>query len=242
MFARSVDDVALIAGELFRYDGKDPDVRPDTRLSLTEGRSLEAGAPLHIAFVKTPLWPNATETAQQAFTALAARCTDVVHEVELPPVFESAVGWHRTIMESDLANNYEALYAAGKERLSDALREMIERGQRYTGAEYSKARDGIALLSRALDDLFAGCDAVMTPATTGVAPLGLASTGSPMFCTIWTLCGVPAISLPILQGEEGMPLGVQLVAARRNDAHLLRVAKRLEARCGAGSGAVERAL
>ncbi|MEO8652985.1 MAG: amidase [Ramlibacter sp.] len=242
VFARSVDDVALIAGELFRYDGKDPDVRPDTRLSLTEGRSLDAGAPLRIAFVKTPLWPNATETAQQAFTALAARCTDVVREVELPPVFESAVACHRTIMESDLANNYGALYASGKERLSDALREMIERGQRYTGAEYSKARDGIAQLSRALDDLFAGCDAVMTPATTGVAPLGLASTGSPMFCTIWTLCGVPAISLPILHGEEGMPLGVQLVAARRNDAQLLRIAKRLEARCAAVAVAVEHAL
>jgi len=150
--------------------------------------------------------------------------------VKLPPVFDSAVAWHRTIMESDLANNYEADYARGKDRLSVTLREMIERGQRYSGAEYSKARDGVALLRRALDDLFADFDAVLTPATAGAAPIGLASTGSPIFCTIWTLCGLPAISLPILQAEDGMSLGAQLVAAKGHDAHLLRVAQWVEAR------------
>ena len=78
--------------------------------------------------------------------------------------------------------------------------------------------------------MFASFDAVLTPATTGAAPLGLASTGSPMFCTIWTLCGVPSISLPILRGEDGMPMGAQLVAAKGNDAGLLRVARWLESR------------
>jgi Asp-tRNA(Asn)/Glu-tRNA(Gln) amidotransferase A subunit family amidase len=230
VFARSVDDVALIAGELFGPDGYDADVRPDAQLGPVPDRAGSAGRPPRIAFVKSPLWPNASGTAQQAFTALAAQWREFVCEVELPPLFDSAVGWHRTIMESDLANNYEALHAAGKDRLSAALREMIERGQRYSGVEYSRARDGVAALSRALDELFAGYDAVLTPATTGVAPLGLESTGSPMFCTIWTLCGVPAISLPILRGEEGLPLGAQLVAAKGRDAQLLGIARWLAAR------------
>ncbi|MEE8623111.1 MAG: amidase, partial [Alphaproteobacteria bacterium] len=43
--------------------------------------------------------------------------------------------------------------------------------------------------------------------------------------TIWTLCGTPAISLPILQGASGMPLGAQLVAAKGDDARLLRTAR-----------------
>lgn len=227
VFGRSVADVALIAGVLFGPDGKDSDVLPGTRLDLDGGLQLAGPAP-RIAFVKTPLWPNATEAAQSAFTALAARWREFVHEVELPPVFDSAVAWHRTLMESDLANNFETEYARGKDRLSATLREMIERGQRYTGAEYSKARDGVVLLRRALDELFAQFDAVLTPATTGAAPIGLGSTGSPMFCTIWTLCGLPAISLPILQAEDGMPLGAQLVAAKGRDAHLLRVAQWLE--------------
>jgi Asp-tRNA(Asn)/Glu-tRNA(Gln) amidotransferase A subunit family amidase len=229
VFTRSVDDAAVAASVLFHCDGKDPDVAPGTRLAL-DGELDWRGAPPRIAFAKTPLWPNASLVAQEAFTGLAGRWGDFVREVELPPVFESAVGWHRTIMESDLANHYEALYDTGKDRLSATLREMIERGQRYTGAEYSKARDGMVVLRRALDGLFGQFDAVLTPATQGAAPLGLASTGSPMFCTIWTLCGLPAISLPILQAEDGMPLGAQIVAARGRDAQLLRLAKWLEAR------------
>jgi Asp-tRNA(Asn)/Glu-tRNA(Gln) amidotransferase A subunit family amidase len=222
VFGRTVEDAALLAGVLFKRDGRYPDVTPDPGLA-PGGWTL--AQPPRIAFVKSPLWPNATETAKHAFAALVSQYGEFVREVELPPAFDSAVAWHRTIMESDLASNFEGEYSRGKESLSAVLREMIERGQGYSGVEYSKARDGMVALSRALGEILEHCDAILTPATTGSAPLGLGSTGSPMFCTIWTLCGVPSISLPILRGEEGMPLGAQLVGARRNDAHLLRVAK-----------------
>jgi len=66
---------------------------------------------------------------------------------------------------------------------------------------------------------------VRFPATVGEAPVGLESTGSPVFCTLWTLCGMPAISLPMLEGAAGMPLGVQLVGPRGDDARLLRTAR-----------------
>ena len=122
------------------------------------------------------------------------------------------------------------------DRLSAALADMIDQGLRCTGVEYSKARDGITLLNRLLEDLFDGYDAILTPATQGAAPVGLAFTGSPMFCTIWSLCGVPAISLPILRGEEGMPLGAQLVAAKGRDAHLLRIADWLARRAPRAEG------
>ena len=243
VFARSVDDVALIAGELFRYDGKDPDVRPDTRPRPHGGaqpgrwRAAAHRVRQDAAVAErdrdarsrpSPRWRRAAATSCTKWSC--RRCSS-------RPSSGTAPSWNRTWRTTTRPST-----PRGKDRLSDALREMIERGQRYTGAEYSKARDGIALLEPRAGRSVCRLRRVLTPATTGVAPLGLASTGSPMFCTIWTLCGVPAISLPILQGEDGMPLGVQLVAARRNDAHLLRVAKRLEARCGAGSGAVERAL
>jgi Asp-tRNA(Asn)/Glu-tRNA(Gln) amidotransferase A subunit family amidase len=45
---------------------------------------------------------------------------------------------------------------------------------------------------------------------------------------MWTLLGTPAINLPLMRGEDGMPLGVQLVGARHNDARLLRTARWLE--------------
>jgi Asp-tRNA(Asn)/Glu-tRNA(Gln) amidotransferase A subunit family amidase len=44
-------------------------------------------------------------------------------------------------------------------------------------------------------------------------------------CTLWTLTGLPALSLPLLTGEGGMPLGVQLVGPVGDDARLLRTAQ-----------------
>jgi Asp-tRNA(Asn)/Glu-tRNA(Gln) amidotransferase A subunit family amidase len=82
----------------------------------------------------------------------------------------------------------------------------------------------IAPLNAALDAIFDEHDAILTPAAPGEAPRGLDSTGNPAFCTIWTYLGTPAVTLPLMQGENGMPLGVQLVARRGNDARLLRTA------------------
>jgi len=65
----------------------------------------------------------------------------------------------------------------------------------------------------------------ITPATLGTAPRGLASTGDPLLATLWTYCGMPALSLPLARGDNGLPLGIQLVGARGDDARLLRTAR-----------------
>jgi Asp-tRNA(Asn)/Glu-tRNA(Gln) amidotransferase A subunit family amidase len=67
-------------------------------------------------------------------------------------------------------------------------------------------------------------DAILTPSASGEAPIGLDNTGDPSFCTIWTFCGVPALNIPVFQGENGMPIGTQLVGAKNDDARLLRTA------------------
>jgi Asp-tRNA(Asn)/Glu-tRNA(Gln) amidotransferase A subunit family amidase len=107
---------------------------------------------------------------------------------------------------------------------------MIERGQQCLATDYNLALDRIPALNEALGEFLVEHDAIITPATTGEAPVGLESTGNPVFCTPWTLCGMPTISLPILQGSHGMPIGVQLVGAKGDDARLLRTARWLAAR------------
>jgi Asp-tRNA(Asn)/Glu-tRNA(Gln) amidotransferase A subunit family amidase len=174
------------------------------------------------------MWDQAAEDTRQAFAELCQRLGPHVQKVTLPPVFGGAAAWHRTMMEADLAKNFAPEYGRGAEQLSATLRQMIERGQQVPAVDYNRAVEQIPAMNRALADIFAAYDAILTPATTSVAPLGLQSTGSPIFCTIWTLCGTPAITLPILRGAAGMPLGAQLVAARGDDARLLRVARWLE--------------
>ena len=73
-------------------------------------------------------------------------------------------------------------------------------------------------------------DAILTPSAPGPAPLGLESTGDPSFCTLWTLAGMPALTLPLMNATNGMPIGVQLVGPRHGDARLLRTARWLARR------------
>lgn len=235
VIARSVEDAALLAEQLIGFDRNDPDTRPRARPLLRETAMREAPAPPTLAFVRTPMWKLADAQCQEAFAGLAARLGERVEEYKLPAAFKDAWKWHQTIMEADLAKNYESDYRKGGDKLSAALRGQIERGRRVRALDYNKALDQVPALNRALDRLFdRGCDAILTPATAGTAPLGLASTGSPAFCTLWTLCGLPAITLPLLQGADGLPLGVQLVGARGNDARLLRTARWLMTQAQSG--------
>ncbi len=225
VFARTLEDAALIAEQLMAFDERDPDTRPRARPKLTDTAAEEPPVTPHLAFVKSPVWDQAEDDTKAAFAELVEHLGENVGEVELPETFNDALAWHRTIMETDLARSFEREYDTGKDRLSSNLREMIERGKTYLAVEYNRAVAHIPVLNGLFDEVFERFDAILTPATTGEAPVGLESTGSPIFCTIWTLCGMPAITLPILRGANGMPMGAQLVAPKGDDARLLRTAR-----------------
>jgi Asp-tRNA(Asn)/Glu-tRNA(Gln) amidotransferase A subunit family amidase len=219
-----VEDVALIAQQLMAFDDRDPDMRSRSRPDLIGLATQEPLVPPRLAFVKTPAWDQADEDVQGAFAELVEFLGSEVEELDLSDLLANAVDWHRTIMEADLAKSFRREYERGKEGLSVTLREMIERGQQCLAMDYNYALEQIPALNNALDEILLEYDAIITPATTGEAPAGLESTGSPVFCTPWTLCGVPSVSVPILQGSNGLPLGVQMTAGRNDDARLLRTA------------------
>ena len=82
-------------------------------------------------------------------------------------------------------------------------------------------------------------DALNTPAAFGEAPLGLETTGDPVFSRVWTLLGVPCVGVPGLLGPQGLPIGMQLVGHPRRERDLLALAGTLhEAWRDDGSAAV----
>jgi Asp-tRNA(Asn)/Glu-tRNA(Gln) amidotransferase A subunit family amidase len=103
--------------------------------------------------------------------------------------------------------------------------EALDEGARVSAIDYLQAQEKREGYYAALDEVFNRFDAIVTPAAAGEAPEGLQSTGDPEFCTIWSYCGVPAISLPLLEGPNGLPVGVQLIGRRGEDARLLRTAR-----------------
>lgn len=225
VFGRTIEDVALITEQLMAFDEHDPDTRPRARPKLIETVAQEPPVPPELAFVKTPVWDHADKDTQEAFADLVEHLGENIAEVTLPAMFNDAISWHRTIMEADLARSFKREYENGKDKLSAILCEMIERGQSCLAVDYNDAVGQVSVLNGILGQIFEKYDAIVTPATTGEAPIGLESTGSPIFCTIWALCGTPAITLPLLQGASGMPIGVQLVGPKGDDARLLRTAR-----------------
>jgi len=225
VFARTIEDAALIAECLMFFDENDTTLKPRARPELLKFASQEPPLPPLLAFVKSPVWDKADEDTQEAFAELVEALGERAAAVELPDVFNQAVACHRTIMEAEIAKSYGTLYEKGGDQISNQLREIIERGQTVPAAEYLRAREIIPRLNAAVEEDFDWFDAYVTPATTGVAPLGLESTGSPIFSTIWTLAGMPALSIPILQNGDGLPMGVQLVGRKGQDAKLLRTAR-----------------
>ena len=230
VFARSVEDAALMADCLTAYDARDPDMAPHGRPRLGEVAAQEPPVTPSLAFVKSPVWDKTEPDTRAAFAELTEVLGAACDEVDLPEPFDRAVAMHRAIMTADLAKSLAPYYDRGREQISPVLRGMIEAGQTVTAVDYNRAVDGIEILNAGLDPLFDSYDAILTPAAAGEAPVGLDATGDPIFCTLWTLCGTPAISLPLLGGSNGMPMGAQLVGRRGDDARLLRTARWLTER------------
>jgi Asp-tRNA(Asn)/Glu-tRNA(Gln) amidotransferase A subunit family amidase len=129
-------------------------------------------------------------------------------------------------MEAEMAHCLRREFEKGRESLSEPLQAQLARGRQVPALDYQAALARVDPLHEAFVELFEQrYDALLTPAAPGVAPKGLDSTGDPVFCTLWTLCGMPAISVPLMQGADGLPLGVQLVGPRHGDARLLRTAR-----------------
>lgn len=226
-FARSLEDLALLGEALAGHDPADPATRPRATPPLR--RALAEPEPPRLAFACGPTWDQAEPATREAFTKLAERLGEQAQAVDLPPEFADAIPVHRTIWTAELAFHLRDRWQRGAERLSPQLRELIEAGRAASALGYQEALARREAYRESLTALLDRFDAILTPAAPGEAPLGLAATGSPAFCTLWTLVGLPALSLPLLAGPNGLPLGVQLVGRPWGEARLLRLARWLEA-------------
>jgi Asp-tRNA(Asn)/Glu-tRNA(Gln) amidotransferase A subunit family amidase len=226
VLGRTIEDVALIREQITGHDPQDRATGvPRARIPFMDVALQEPPMPPRFAFVKTPMWEQADPDTREAFEELVAHLADRVEEFTLPDSARAALDWHRTIMEAEMASSYAAEYERGRDKLSDSLRGQLERGRRITAFDYQAALARVPQIVEGLHQIFDRYDAILTPSAPGTAPHGLQSTGNPVFCTLWTLAGMPALNLPIMTGANGLPLGAQLVGPRGDDARLLRTAR-----------------
>ena len=212
VFARTLDDVALACEQLVGSDGRDPDTRPRARVPFRELAAADPPLPPLFAWMEPVGWERAQAQLREAFEELLEALADRIVRIPLGDSAGRAVDLHRTILEAELAFNLAADYERGKDTMGASLREQVERGRRIGAVDHQLAVSRIEGINDGFEEIFERCDAVITPC-------------DPACCTLWTLAGMPALAVPLMQGEGGQPIGVQLVGPRNSDARLLRTAR-----------------
>ena len=224
-FARTIEDAALLADALAGQDPADPDTVPMAAPRLLETASTDPPATPQLAFIRTGAWQSIEADCAEGFSELVGALGNLCDEFELPAVFAEGAAAHRRIMLAEIAHNLRHYYDRDSALLAAETRAAVEAGRLITATEYLGAMDWRNTLYAGLEEIFQRYDAIITPAAPGEAPPGLHSTGSAAFNVLWSLTGVPAVTLPLLTGASGLPIGVQLVAARNDDGRLLRTAR-----------------
>jgi Asp-tRNA(Asn)/Glu-tRNA(Gln) amidotransferase A subunit family amidase len=214
VFARNVEDAALFVAHIAH-----------SRWTISPQISSLKHAPRLVA-TRTPVWHLASEDARRRFAVDVAGLREagaVVEEIELPASFNDAHKVHRTIMLQEAAACSRAVRQRFGGQLSEFLRKALEEGDGITSSEYERALKKREALQRDISRFLDDFDAIVTPPAAGEAP-GPETTGDPSFCTIWTLLGVPAITIPTGLGSQGMPMGLQIIGNQGESNHLLATA------------------
>ncbi len=231
VFGKNVEDVALLAKALIKKDLYD---NSTIHYSAEDMLDVCKKGPIFdpkFIFYKTKNWKNIDKESQKSFEFFIKTFKKNIEVFDTPSYFDDIPKYHKIIHETDMANNFESYYKKSKKKLSKEMVRAIERGLKYSAKEYAEAIDFMKRSYNSYQEIFEDYHGVLTPSSTGVAPKGLKSTGSPEFCTVWTYMGLPSISLPLLAGANNLPLGVQLIGDKLDDLRFLGIANWLEKNC-----------
>ena len=231
MFGRKVEDVAMLAKVLIKKDKYDPaTIHYSTENILAETKKGPIFEPKFI-FYKTDYWKIIDKKSREAFEYFIKSFKKNIEIFDTPSYFKDIHKYHQIIHETDLANNFSVYYKKFKKKLSKYMQDAISNGNKYTAKEYAEAIDFMKRSYESYEEVFEDYHGVLSPSSPGVAPKGLKSTGTAEFNKVWSYLGTPCISLPLLEGENNLPLGVQLIGNKYDDHRFLGVAKWLEKEC-----------
>lgn len=219
VFARGVGDAAALAACI-------------SESRIRGAIQMQARAP-RLACVRTPVWDLAEAAQKEMLDSNALRLANAgaqVEELALPAGFDDAHRVHRVILAYEGARHFAGLQQRHRADMSACFNELIDDGAAISEDDYRDALQRTSDLRSEFSRVTAGYDAIITPPAAGEAPPTLAETGNPAFCTIWTLLGVPAITIPVGLGPAGLPLGLQIVGASGTDDTTLAVAAWCESR------------
>jgi Asp-tRNA(Asn)/Glu-tRNA(Gln) amidotransferase A subunit family amidase len=227
-FGRSLEDVALLTDALAGYDQADSCSFARPRPQMRAGAQAEAPVAPDLVWFNLPfndrLSPDAHEGMEAVLDVLGPRIT----RMAAADTLANLVAVQARIHEYEICQHQAAVFDANFEDLSSELQLIVARGRKISEAEYTDALAVKASAQTFFDELFVEFDAIIAPCAAGEAPKFGSGTGDPIFCTLWTVAGLPCVSLPLLVGDNNLPIGVQLIGPIEKDDRLLRTARWLQ--------------
>jgi Asp-tRNA(Asn)/Glu-tRNA(Gln) amidotransferase A subunit family amidase len=195
----------------------------DAALADSSRRKPES-SPWRVGILEGPknelVAPAVRQEFEEAQNRLAAAGCEL-RPLRLPDLFDSAHDVHETLYRRSLCYYFRMEWESGKHQFSPGLAAMIAGGTHISMAQYESALRAQASIAKAYDELLTDVDVVICPSTADEAPVGLDSPDIPDHCLIFTMCYAPSLSVPLLRGSTGLPVGLQVAARRFNDYDLL---------------------
>ena len=225
VFARSVEDAALLAGALGAFGAGNAG-------STGIFGSAGAAAPAHDAPPRLAVALSSRAAAlSPAMVAMvedaAARLSAAGAPVQLaawPAGFDALFDAQRTVQVFETARALAPEHQYRRRQLPADLRALLDAGRAMPPEIYQLALQTTRAALARLDELFGRAEVLLTPAAPGAAPRGLKTTGDPLFNRPWQLLGCPCITVPGGLDTAGLPLGLQLVARPGEDQRLFAAA------------------
>lgn len=219
--ARCVSDLALMLQATAGFDPADP---TSSREPVNDYVTRSASRRPRIGVLREFFYDEAaadtvhvTNAALEKLVKSGAHVTDV----SLPQSFAAIHAAHFLVEHTEIADAHADAYATRASLYKPTMRESIEVGSLIPGDHYARAHRIRHRFRRAMVEILKPFDVLATPTTIRGAPAGLLSIGSWEFQSPWSACGLPSLTLPSGLSSDGLPLGLQLVAAPFQEAPLL---------------------
>ena len=192
----------------------------------------EDNQPRKIGLCCSPYWPAASNDLCEVWEDLVYLLKSIngviVDEFHLPPEFEGAVELHKRVLAREAFDALHFEWKTYRSLISPKLAIILEEGEASKTECYLADIQKIGSLRREFNRALCDFDVLITPSSPGVPPPIDEGTGDPIFNRLWSLLGGPAMNVPGLQGENGWPIGIQVVSRQGEDAKVIAASFWLE--------------
>ena len=228
VFANSLEDLGLLADVLGSYDQRDPASFARPRPAMRAGAGAEVPIEPNFLWFDMPYFDRLTPAARGGMEELLGALGDRVERIDAAESFAGFIAAQKIIHGHEYASLLGWIVDESPEGVSPGIsqksQDAIALGRTYGQDAYDEAQEMRRQAMAFFATLFTEFDAVISPAALGEAPLFEEGTGDPICQTIFTLAGLPAVTLPLLVGDRDLPIGVQLAGGAEEDDRLLRTA------------------